>query len=85
MFAAFTETFVGLLLALPAALITTFTGLALFAPLKGALQVALAGDDRDAALLTFVIAASGISLAGIGSALWALIAGLLLYGVKRLR
>ena len=85
MFAALTETFVGLLLALPAALITTFTGLALFAPLKGALQVALAGDDRDAALLTFVIAASGVSLAGIGSALWALIAGLLLYGVKRLR
>ena len=47
--------------------------------------MALAGDDRDAALLTFVIAASGVSLAGIGSALWALIAGLLLYGAKRLR
>ena len=84
-FAAFTESFVALLLALPAALITTFTGIALFGPLRGALGTALSGEDREAALLTFVVAASGVGFAGIGSAVWALLAGLLLYAAKGLK
>jgi len=43
------------------------TGLALFGPLKGALSTALSGDprQRDAALLTFVVAASGVDLGGV--------------------
>ena len=86
-FAAFTETFVELLLALPAALITTFAGLALFAPFKGSLKAALSGNLREteAAAVTFIVAASGLSLAGMGSAFWALAAGLLVYGLRGLK
>ncbi|MGH8044245.1 MAG: benzoate/H(+) symporter BenE family transporter, partial [Stenotrophomonas sp.] len=31
--------------------------------------------DREAALVTFLVTASGLSLAGIGSAFWGLVAG----------
>ena len=85
-FAAFSETLVELLLALPAALITTFVGLALFGPLVGALKAALAGDPTTtkAAVATFVVAASGISLGGIGAPLWSLAIGLLLMALPRI-
>ena len=78
LFAGFAETLVEFLLALPAALITTFVGLALFGPLVGSLKVALAGDapDTKAAAVTFLVAASGLSILGIGAAFWSLIAGL---------
>lgn len=36
---------------------------------------------REAAAITFVVAASGLTLAGIGAAFWALIAGLLVHVV----
>jgi len=77
-FALFSESMVELLLALPAALITTFVGLALFGPLMGSLNTALAGNrfETKAAVVTFVVAASGVSFAGVGSALWSLMAGL---------
>jgi len=77
-FAVFAESMVELLLALPAALITTFVGLALFGPLMGSLKTALAGNsiETKAAVVTFVVAASGVSFVGIGSALWSLMAGL---------
>ncbi|MEM7172794.1 MAG: benzoate/H(+) symporter BenE family transporter, partial [Pseudomonadota bacterium] len=86
-FAAFTVSFVDLMLALPPALITTFAGLALFAPFKGSLVAALSGEERDkeAAAVTFVVAASGLSLLSMGAAFWALVAGLLIYGLRGLR
>ena len=37
-----------------------------------------AETDREAAVLTFVIAASGVAILGIGSAFWALVAGLMI-------
>lgn len=85
-FAVFAESMVELLLALPAALITTFVGLALFGPLVGSLKTALAGAavDTKAAVVTFVVAASGVSFAGIGSAPWSLAAGLSILALHRL-
>jgi benzoate membrane transport protein len=69
----------------PAGLVETVAGLALLGTLGSALAAAtsesdglLAGSYRDAAVLTFLVTVSGISLAGIGSAFWGLIAGLLM-------
>lgn len=57
-------------------LMTAVAGLALLGALGNALQGTLADPDtRTAGLVTLLIAASGIAPLGIGSALWALIAG----------
>ncbi|WP_437614639.1 benzoate/H(+) symporter BenE family transporter [Erwinia sp. V71] len=64
--------------ALPVALIHTIAGLALLGTLSGSLQQAL-GDSkqRDAAIITFLITASGVTLLGVGAAFWGLIGGVL--------
>lgn len=52
-------------------------GLALLATLGGALASALRdAPEREAAVVTFLVAASGWSMFGIGSAFWALMVGL---------
>ena len=68
---------VGLLLtALPLTLIQTLAGLALLTTLTGSIQRALQQEEtRDAAMVTFLITASGITLAGIGAAFWGLFSG----------
>lgn len=74
--ALFGGALVALLLVLPKALVMAAAALALFGTLAGSLSAALASDtQREAALLTFVVAASGVSFAGIGAPLWALLAG----------
>lgn len=82
--AAFGASLVGLFAALPPALIATVAGLALTAPLSSALATAL-GDERlrFAAVLTFAVTASGLTLLGIGSAFWGLTAGLLAAALER--
>ncbi|MDU3077040.1 MAG: benzoate/H(+) symporter BenE family transporter, partial [Mixta calida] len=65
-----------LLTALPPTLIHTLAGLALLGTLTGSIQRALEQENsRDAAMITFLITASGITLAGIGAAFWGLFAG----------
>ncbi|MEJ0012526.1 MAG: benzoate/H(+) symporter BenE family transporter [Bauldia sp.] len=60
----------------PPLLIEAVAGLALLGSLGGALSSALAKEDeRLPAVVTFVIAASGVSFLGIGAAFWGLIAG----------
>lgn len=68
---------IGLLLsALPAALIHTIAGLALLGAIGGSLQRALHDErQRDAALITFLITASGVTLFGVGAAFWGLAGG----------
>jgi len=64
--------------ALPAVLIEALAGLALLATLGGSLHRALAlPAERDSALITFLLTASGVSLLGIGSAFWGLVGGLI--------
>ncbi len=77
---------VELLFALPQPLITAVVGLALLGPLVGSIKVALAGDANanQAAIVTFVVAASGVTLFGLNAAPWSLIAGLGLAGLQRL-
>lgn len=60
----------------PPILITTVAGLALLGALVTAVTTALEEPaHRIVAILTFLVAVSGVSIAGIGSAFWALLAG----------
>ncbi|MGV8927346.1 MAG: benzoate/H(+) symporter BenE family transporter [Ewingella sp.] len=64
--------------ALPTPLIHTIAGLALLGTISGSLHRALAEESqRDAAIVTFLITASGLSLLGIGSAFWGLVGGVI--------
>ncbi|MCS3429692.1 benzoate/H(+) symporter BenE family transporter [Klebsiella sp. BIGb0407] len=66
----------GLLTALPLAFIQTLAGLALLSTIAGSLFQALnQAHERDAAIITFLVTASGISLLGVGAAFWGLVAG----------
>ena len=66
-------------------MLAAVTGLALIAPLTGALT-GMIGDEpsRDAAVLTFAATASGLALFGIGSAFWGLIAGVSVLALRRI-
>lgn len=71
--------------AAPPLLIETVAGLALLGPLAASLKNALADEDmREAAVVTFIVAASGLTIAGVGGAFWGLIAGGAILGLKRL-
>lgn len=84
--AAFAAAFVGLFAAMPAALIVTVGGLALIAPLQGALTSAMEDkQDRLSPLVTFLVTASGMTVFGVGSALWGLVAGLAIGGLAHAR
>ncbi|WP_025118913.1 MULTISPECIES: benzoate/H(+) symporter BenE family transporter [unclassified Serratia (in: enterobacteria)] len=68
--------------ALPVALIHTIAGLALLGTIAGSLQRALQDDkQRDAAVITFLITASGLTLLNVGAAFWGLIGGVLAYAI----
>ncbi|MTD25470.1 benzoate/H(+) symporter BenE family transporter [Erwinia sorbitola] len=68
----------GMFTALPLALIHTIAGLALLGTIAGSLQRALNEEkQRDAAVITFLITASGVTLLGVGAAFWGLIGGVI--------
>jgi benzoate membrane transport protein len=62
--------------AFPRELIVAVAGLALIGTIGNSLSAALAKEDeREAAMFTFLITASGISLFGIGAAFWGVVGG----------
>jgi benzoate membrane transport protein len=66
-----------LFLAFPKELVLAIAGFALLGTIGSGLAGALGQEtEREPALLTFLVTASGIALAGIGSAFWGLLAGL---------
>jgi benzoate membrane transport protein len=69
---------------LPKDLVAAIAGLALFGPLMGGM-VAMVKDSADieAALVTFLVTASGIAMFNVGAAFWGLMAGLLIWALKR--
>ncbi len=72
----FGATVAALFAAFPKELVVAVAGLALFGTIGNSLAAALREDrDREAAVITFLVTASGFSLGGIGSAFWGLIAG----------
>ena len=70
-------TVVSLFTALPQELVAAIAGIALLGTIGASLVGALQEEgERDAALVTFLVTASGLTLAGIGSAFWGLLIGL---------
>ena len=66
----------GLLTAFPKELVVAIAGLALLGTIGSGLAVALKDEaHREAALITFLVTLSGVSIAGIGSAFWGVVAG----------
>lgn len=71
---------------LPPALIATVAGLALLGAIQNGLVNAMSEpSEREAALLTFIVTASNVTLLGLGSACWGIGIGLLSYFVLRPR
>ncbi len=76
----------GLLTAFPKELVVAIAGLALLGTIGNGLAVALKDDKhREAALITFLVTLSGVSIAGIGSAFWGVVAGAIALFVQGLR
>lgn len=72
----FGATVVGIFSALPQELVVAIAGLALLGTIgKGLVSALTQEQEREPALITFLVTASGISLLGIGSAFWGLLAG----------
>ena len=68
------------------AVLGAVAGLALLPTLASSLRSAMSDEHgRIPAVLTFVIGASGITVAGVGAAFWALVAGLLAHVLLRRR
>ena len=71
-------TLASLLAALPPPFLMAIAGLALLPTIGNSLWQALKdAGERDAAVVAFLVTASGISLLGIGSAFWGLVFGML--------
>lgn len=69
----------------PAGLVETVAGLALLGTLGSAMSSAADGPHREAAVLTFLVTASGVTVAGISAPFWGLVAGILTVAVLYVR
>jgi len=75
---AFGATVGALFAAFPKELVLAIAGLALLGTIGNGLAAALSAErDREPALITFLVTASGVTLMGVGSAFWGLVAGAL--------
>ena len=80
----FGSTVVSVFTAFPPELVAGIAGLALLATIGGALASAVREENqREAALVTFLTTASGVTLAGIGSAFWGLVLGVVTLLITR--
>jgi benzoate membrane transport protein len=76
----------GVLTAFPRELVVAIAGLALLGTIGAGLASALKEDaTREAALITFLVTLSGVSLWGIASAFWGVVAGALALFVQQWR
>lgn len=74
----FGATIVSVFFAFPKELVLAIAGLALLGAIGNSLKTALEEDkQREPALITILVSASGMSLLGVGSAFWGLVAGIL--------
>jgi len=81
--ALFAAVVVGVLAIFPKELIAAIAGLALLTTISAGLATALADEGhREAALITFLVTLSGVTLVGIGSAFWGVAAGCMALAVQ---
>jgi benzoate membrane transport protein len=72
----FGATLAALFAALPKELVLSIAALALFGSIINGLSIAMSEvKEREAALITFMVTASGLTLFSIGSAFWGIVAG----------
>ena len=77
---------VGLIAAFPKELVLAVAGFALLGTIGSGLATAMKDEgSREAALITFLVTASGLSLWGVGAAFWGVVAGALALAVQRFR
>ncbi len=77
---------VGLIAAFPKELVLAVAGFALLGTIGGGLAVAMKDDSsREAALITYLVTASGLTLGGVGAAFWGVVAGAVALGIQRWR
>jgi benzoate membrane transport protein len=76
--ALYGATLAALFAAFPKELVLSIAALALFGSIINGLTVAMSEpSEREAALITFMVTASGLTLFSIGSAFWGIVAGVL--------
>lgn len=76
LFGLFGASIASLIVALPKEFIAAIAGLALLSAMANGLSSAVKSEHhRESALIAFLVTASGITIFGIGSAFWGLIAG----------
>jgi benzoate membrane transport protein len=76
----------GLLAAFPRELVAALAGLALLGTIAGGLHLALTEErHRDAAVVTFLVTLSGLTIAGVGAAFWGGVAGMVTLAVQHWR
>ena len=74
----------GLLIAFPQELVLAIAGLALLGSIGTGLANALKDEaHREAALITFLVTLSGVVIAGVGSAFWGVVAGVVALFVQK--
>ena len=72
----------GLFAAFPRELIVALAGLALMGTIGNGLATAVVEEkNREASIITFLVTASGVSMFGVGSAFWGLVAGVVAMAV----
>ncbi|WP_340150901.1 benzoate/H(+) symporter BenE family transporter [uncultured Sneathiella sp.] len=72
-----------LFIAFPAPLVMAIAGLALLSTIANSLESALKTEsERDAAILTFAVTASGMTLLSVGAPFWGLVIGMCAYLFK---
>jgi benzoate membrane transport protein len=77
---------VALIAAFPKALVLAVAGFALLGTIGAGLATAMKADSsREAALITFLVTASGLTLWGVGAAFWGVVAGALCLAVQHWR
>jgi benzoate membrane transport protein len=77
---------VGLIAAFPKELVLAVAGFALLGTIGGGLATAMKDEgSREAALITYLVTASGLTLGGVGAAFWGVVAGALALAVQRWR
>jgi benzoate membrane transport protein len=77
---------VGLIAAFPKELVLALAGFALLGIIGSGLAVAMTEErTREAALVTFLVTASGLSLWGVGAAFWGVVAGAVTMAVQHWR
>jgi benzoate membrane transport protein len=76
----------GLLAAFPKELVLAVAGFALLGTIGGGLATAMKEDGtREAALVTFLVTLSGLTLWGVGSAFWGVVAGVIVLAAMKQR